>query len=299
MDTQDYIKIYISDQKEVNMTHPIISSIERAVNYIADNIKNETGLSLDDIAQHSGMSKYHFHRIYRLITGETCNQTITRLRLVRATAMLKENSMSVTETAIAAGYGSSQAFAKAIKREVKYSATELKNDPDRLAEAIAVLSSPADDNGLRIELCSLDPFEIAVIRTEGKYLELVEIYGQLAELADDFHNIRGFLGLPHNDIEMYKDKNFLFECGIALKCDINDNSPYIDKKMIVGGDYIRIRHHGSDDGLHETLDRVYDYILRQNNISIINQPCIFHYIDDQEITAEKDCRTDIYVGIKA
>lgn len=85
----------------------------------------------------------------------------------------------------------------------------------------------------------------------------------------------------------------------TLKCDINDNSPHIDKKMIVGGDYIRIRHHGSDDGLHETLDKIYDYILRQNNITIINQPCIFHYIDDQEITAEKDCRTDIYVGIKA
>ena len=56
-------------------------------------------LSLETLARVSGFSRYHWHRIYRAVRGETAAQTVRRLRLERAAAMLTETSWPVERIA--------------------------------------------------------------------------------------------------------------------------------------------------------------------------------------------------------
>ena len=56
-------------------------------------------LSLETLAHVSGFSRYHWHRIYRAVRGETAAQTVRRLRLERAAAMLTETSWPVERIA--------------------------------------------------------------------------------------------------------------------------------------------------------------------------------------------------------
>ncbi len=281
-----------------------IQCVQRAADFIANQLKDDIVPSLDGIAQASGLSKFHFHRIYRLITGETCAQTITRLRLARGADALRDHSSSITEAAMAAGYGSSQAFAKAVKRELANTASDLKSDPERLADTIEILSEPLTpanhENGplVRIEVCSLDPFEIMVIRTVDTYPNLNDTYWKLVEAAGDPETVRAVFGIPHRDIASHSDGGFVFECALTLATPISDLPSGISKRTINAGMYLIVRHTGSDDILPSTLDVLYDFVLRSNDIVLSDEPSIFHFVDDPEEVDEESCRTDIYVKVE-
>ncbi len=281
-----------------------IQCVQRAADFIANQLKDDSVPSLDGIAQASGLSKFHFHRIYHLVTGETCAQTITRLRLVRGADALRNRSSSITDAAMAAGYGSSQAFAKAVKRELANTASGLKNDPERLADTIRILSEPNTpenhENGpiIRIEVCSLDPFEIMVIRTMDVYPKLNDTYWRLVEAAGDPETIRAVFGIPHRDIASHSDGGFVFECALALATPIGDLPAGISKRTIAAGEYLIVRHTGSDGVLPNTLDALYEFVLRSSDMVLSDEPCLFHFVDDPEEIAEENCRTDIYVKIE-
>jgi len=90
-----------------------VQRINMVVSYL--NQHAEATPSLQDLADIAAISRFHFHRVYRALTGETPSGTIRRLRLARAAAMLKETAKPVTEIAFDVGYESSQSFSKAFR----------------------------------------------------------------------------------------------------------------------------------------------------------------------------------------
>ena len=288
--------------------HPILKCVERAVQFIQTELHNDRAPTLDDIATSSGLSKFHFHRVYKLVTGETCQQTVTRLRLAKGTWTLQDPGMSITDAAFTAGYGSSQAFAKAIKRELTETPSALRSDPERLADTVRTLLEPNQlDDGhelqpIRIEICSLDPFEVLLVRTTDKYPELAQTYWQLVEAIGEPQNIRAILGMPHRDIATFEDEGFVFDCALApftvpqkLPSKLQ---PALTLGSIASGPYLLARHTGPDSTLPTTLDDLYAFALARPDFSLADVPCIHHFIDDPEKIDEAKCRTDIYLKIE-
>ncbi|WP_223878996.1 helix-turn-helix domain-containing protein [Chitinimonas arctica] len=80
-------------------------------------------LCLPDFAPHSTellaaiahFSPYHFHRLYRAMTGESVAVTVRRARLARAAYHLVEGTASVIDAAAEAGYDNAQSFARAFR----------------------------------------------------------------------------------------------------------------------------------------------------------------------------------------
>lgn len=94
--------------------------INAAVDYIVRNIDYD--LTLDEIAGIASFSKYHFHRIFKAVTGETVSAHIRRLRLEKAAnRILADSGTSITTVALDCGFGSSQNFATAFKKQFGYS----------------------------------------------------------------------------------------------------------------------------------------------------------------------------------
>jgi AraC family transcriptional regulator len=97
--------------------------INRVIDYIEANIGQE--LSLDILAGVASFSKYHFHRIFRVMTGETLNQFIQRRRVEKAAGQLIYNPRkSITEIALDCGFSGSATFARAFKEMFQMSASE-------------------------------------------------------------------------------------------------------------------------------------------------------------------------------
>jgi AraC family transcriptional regulator len=85
--------------------------IERVAAHIRSNL--DAPLDLDALADVACLSRFHWHRIYQAITGETSAQTVRRLRLARAAADLADTRDPLTWIAERAGYASQSAFTRA------------------------------------------------------------------------------------------------------------------------------------------------------------------------------------------
>ena len=89
------------------------------VNLVLDTIRTHLtdDLSIPTLAAIAGFSPYHFHRIFRVITGETLADCVLRLRLERAVALLKASpKLSITEAAFASGFVSMAHFSRVFKQ---------------------------------------------------------------------------------------------------------------------------------------------------------------------------------------
>ena len=73
-------------------------------------------LDRGQLAAIAGFSLPHFHRIFVEQIGESPTAYIRRLRLERAGRKLRMGACDIGEVALAAGYGSHNAFSKAFKQ---------------------------------------------------------------------------------------------------------------------------------------------------------------------------------------
>jgi AraC-like DNA-binding protein/uncharacterized damage-inducible protein DinB len=69
-----------------------------------------------ELAGRAHFSRYHFHRVFRRLLGETPGGLRRRLLLERAAYHLRETWVPVTELALDAGYDSLEAFTRAFRR---------------------------------------------------------------------------------------------------------------------------------------------------------------------------------------
>jgi AraC family transcriptional regulator len=71
--------------------------------------------TLEELAEAAAFSPFHFHRIYRELTGESPAETLARERLSRAAVMLVRDGLAVAAVAKRCGYGSAAAFTRAFR----------------------------------------------------------------------------------------------------------------------------------------------------------------------------------------
>ncbi len=62
---------------------PVIRYLEQHYN---------TQLNLEDVARLALLSPYHFHRVFKAVTGETLNEYLRRLRLQQADATRQQQT---------------------------------------------------------------------------------------------------------------------------------------------------------------------------------------------------------------
>lgn len=83
-----------------------IESLNRVIDLIDQSIDEELGL--DTVAEVSGFSKFHFHRIFSAFMGETLNSYIKRVRIEKAAYLLVSNPKdSITKIALDRGLSGS------------------------------------------------------------------------------------------------------------------------------------------------------------------------------------------------
>lgn len=73
-------------------------------------------LSVDDLARTAGMSRFHFSRRFREVTGQSPYKYLLETRLRRAAALLRRGHHSVTEAALCAGFGDLGRFSRMFRQ---------------------------------------------------------------------------------------------------------------------------------------------------------------------------------------
>lgn len=90
------------------------SAIAQAIEYMQTNLVKR--ISVEELAQQTGLSVSSFHHHFKLITGVSPLQYLKQLRLVRAKDLLVQQKQSASQAAYDVGYESPNQFSREFKR---------------------------------------------------------------------------------------------------------------------------------------------------------------------------------------
>ncbi len=102
--------------------HEYTQRMNRVLDHIDRHL--DQALALPDLAAVANFSPFHFHRLFAVWMGETLGDYLRRRRLEVGALMLRRGQrISVLEVALAVGFGSGEAFARAFKQKFGHSPT--------------------------------------------------------------------------------------------------------------------------------------------------------------------------------
>lgn len=275
--------------------------VERAVELIETRIALGEAPSLTELAAAAAFSEYHFHRVFRLMTGETVGRAVQRVRLARSVEAL-EAGEAITVAAGASGYATSQSYARALRSRANTSATAAKTS-DGLQELAARFRNPNVATGsppLKLEVVSIEPLRLLAIRNVGDYAELNQAYTELFSLVLSQippEALQGIYGIPYDDPRFTQPAESRFDCGLAVGGLGRADEPLREIRL-QSGCYVRLRHFGDYDALHESIDLTYAGALVLLEHTPADAPLFVHYLDDPEEVPESELRSDIYLPIE-
>lgn len=90
------------------------SKVHDSLEYIEENLDDR--INLDDLAQKAYLSKYHYHRLFHKITGESVTKYITKRRMAKASEELVQTDQPIIDIALKYQYASQEAFSRAFVR---------------------------------------------------------------------------------------------------------------------------------------------------------------------------------------
>ncbi|QNK90200.1 helix-turn-helix transcriptional regulator [Sporosarcina sp. resist] len=113
---------YISNIKTDDEWPKAISS---AITFISNNFQNS--IILDDIVDASGLSKYHFTRLFHKSINITPIQYLTTIRINKSIELLKNDKLSIEDIALNVGFSNGNYFGKVFRASLGISPGEYRN----------------------------------------------------------------------------------------------------------------------------------------------------------------------------
>lgn len=107
-----------------------IADMNNALDYVEQNLDKD--IASEEVAKASHMSKFHFLRIFKILTGYTIGDYIRERRLSLATKDVVSSELKIIDIAYKYGYETPEAFTKAFKRLHGISPSEARKNKKNL-----------------------------------------------------------------------------------------------------------------------------------------------------------------------
>lgn len=274
-------------------------------------------LKLEALAGLAHFSPYHFHRIFRGMTGETIAGYIRRRRLQRAADRLLDSSVSVTELAFVSGFESNESFARAFRAQFGSPPSSYRHTGNRLMTKHALdaargsllvnrtqtLSDYLQQEDRKVmfdvEIKKLPDIPIAFLRHIGPYHEIGATFKAMCQAADTqglFGPQAQFLARYHDDPHMVEAEQLRAEAAIVVPSDREVKQPLV-RQVIGAGDYASAILKGPFSQLQAAYDWLFGQWLPQSGRETANKPSIEIYLTDPDETRPENNLTEIRIPL--
>ncbi len=211
-------------------------SINRVLDYIREHLIDD--LSLDVLARIAGFSPFHFHRVAQAMTGETLAETVARLRLERAAALLRADpGLAIGDAALASGFMSQAHFSRVFKKHFGLSprqwnrTTPLKNRKNgQILEGFPLYTFDDSDRHFEVRLREQPLRTLAYIRVINAYSDPSRIMGAFERLMNWYQQQGGDLrrttlyGMSQDDPEITPLEKCRFDFCLSVPPDWQGDS---------------------------------------------------------------------------
>ncbi|QWG64171.1 AraC family transcriptional regulator [Bacillus mycoides] len=156
--------------------------VYKVQDYIESHINDS--LSIEDLANVAGFSKFHFHRIFKGMMDEPLSRYVNRLKLERATHLLTyRTDMTITDIAYYFGFTDSAVFSRTFKSYYGVSPSHYRNHNSKKCKDVSEDSQYNECKKVRgeVEIVTADKVNVAYIRHVGTYKDLAIDFPKMIE----------------------------------------------------------------------------------------------------------------------
>lgn len=305
-----------------------IARINRVIDHIAAHLDEE--LKLEPLARVADFSPFHFHRIFRALTGEPLGQYILRLRLERAAARLIGTPREpITEIALDCGFSGSAAFARAFREAFGMSAGEwrrkkckIPGNPDELRGNLRKdwtvafrytgdgkfywrLHMKQNDMTVNVEVKEMPEWTVAYVRHIGPYKRNSALFERLFTQLMSWAAPRGLLRFPetksiavyHDDPAITDESKLRMSCCLTVPADTKVEGE-IGRMVLPGGPYAVGHFELAMDEYEQAWNALYAGWLPESGYECADSPCYELYLNNPDEHPQKKCVVDICIPLK-
>lgn len=275
-----------------------MSAIGRAVWFIESHFADD--ISLADISEASGMSRYHLSRVFGLVTGHSISGYIRGRRLSDAALALVGGSSSILEVALGAGYGSHEAFTRAFRDQfgVTPDAVRRQGHIRNLALVEPIRMDPARLKDLeppRFE--TLPPMLFAGLQETYAYGGNAAIPSLWQKFNAHFGHIAGQKGnVAYGICTHGEGETFRYMAAVEIS-DAGDLPAGFATLRIPGQRYAVFSHRGHVSGIPATMDRIFGAWWPTSGLEHGETPDMFERYDDRFDPRSGTGLTEIWLPI--
>jgi len=257
-------------------------------------------ISMNQLAEISAFSLFHFHRIMSALLGEPVGAFILRTRLEVAASLLRYSDLPVSEIAWKVGYDSPSSLSKSFRKffgvspsEYKQSKTYILMDNKQEAPAIQ-LSKP--------KIKELEAKQAIYLTVKGQYNSL-DYGGVYARLWQEVKEQKLFsAGIEHLAI-YYCDPDITSPENIVSDICLVVNKPAqphdeIGVKEIPGGKYAVFTYTGPYCNLNAAYSKIFGEWLPESGYEVDHTFNFEKYVSDPCRVVPEKLKTEIYISIK-
>ncbi len=278
------------------MNHSYEVRIRRVLDYIFDNPAGD--LSLDTLAEVALMSRFHWHRIFHAMTGETCAQAVRRIRLQRAACWLIQSDNSIAEIARDAGYASQQSFSRAFcgTYDVAPAAFRTRGRLD----APLVTSVKGEKTMYSVDIESYEARRLLALAHKGPYMEIGKAFESLAATITGrgrWPDVRATIGVYYDDPSAVAEANLRSHAGVEVPADAAGEKG-LEEIILKAGRFAVLHFKGPYAGLPKAYEYLYSDWLAGSGEEPRDAPGFEIYLNDPTDTAPDELLTEICIPIE-
>ena len=235
------------------MTSNTEKRLIRVLDYIHDDPAGD--LSLDRLADVAALSRFHFHRTYRSVTGETAVQAVRRIRLYRAAVALAQGSDCLGRIAASVGYPLAASFSRVFSESYGLSPLAFRNQNKLRRTHLS--QEQRTKTMYPIEIRYEPARRLAAIVHTGAYDKIGHAFERLAATIGS----RGLLPQTGKIIAVYYNDALISEAALRSHAsfEVGAATPItapLEEVMLPAGRYAVLRFKGPYPGLPMAFDHL-------------------------------------------
>jgi AraC family transcriptional regulator len=264
----------------------------RVLAYIHDNLDGD--LSLDALADIACMSRFHWHRVFRAVTGETPADAIRRIRLLKAANALLQDPAPLEAIAARHGYADAASFSRAFRAFHGVSPGEFRERGVRLANDLQ--RNPGADKMYPVQIETLPAARAAGVLHTGPYAGVSAAFQKLGGILAArslFAQTTALFVVYHDAPGAKPDAELRAHVAVIIAEDFPPGLPGLDYFDLAGGRHAVLQHTGPYATLASAWDWFYGQWLPRSGEEPRDAPPIELYVNDPRTTPAAELRTDI------
>ncbi|TEW52666.1 AraC family transcriptional regulator [Psychromonas algicola] len=275
-------------------TNQHVSRINDVLYFIHQDISN--ALLAKDLANIAAYSEQHFHRLFKLVVGESVHVYIRRIRMeFAANQLMFDNKASVLEIANKSGFSSLSSFSRAFKSTFNMSPGQWRNHDYRYQRKSLLADQEIAANYLRLQTMDIPKYKL--VELPARHVAYVRHQGYDRSIANAWQTLKAWANMEGRDFSEQFGLHHSNPAWVELKkcryvACVEIDSPIlrrgvVNSMTIPAGLHAVFQLEGKYGELLPQLSHILEHWLPDSGYKMQSTPAYVHYKKNQFLTEEE------------